>query len=76
MILRWLLAVVLSAITLWFLYLTAFNGWAAGGPPNTAQDKEIYLHRFYVFLSLSGVAFVPFVFLCVKNIRLMKKSKI
>lgn len=75
MIRRWLLAVVLLAATCWLLNLTAFNIWAAGGPPGTAQDKEIYLHRAYISLFLFGASFVSLVLLVVMNIRKMMKNR-
>lgn len=44
---RWLLAIVLLAVSLWTANLTLFNWWAAGGPPT--PNPQQYATRGNVF---------------------------
>jgi len=56
---------------LWFLYLTAFNYWAGGGPPT--PHPEIYRMRGNIF---SGIACVLFVALAVCLWILVRRKKV
>ncbi len=53
---RWCLAGLLCLLGLWALKLTAFNFWAAGGPPT--PHPEIYARRAWAFLAVTVCFFV------------------
>lgn len=55
---------------LWFLYLTAFNYWAGGGPPT--PHSEIYRMRGNIIF---GVACALFVALVVCLLILLRRMK-
>ena len=54
-----LTAFLLLLAFLWFLYLTAFNYWAAGGPPT--PYPEIYGMHGHIFFGIACLFFVAFV---------------
>ena len=54
----WLTSLLLLLAFLWFLYVTAFNYWAAGGPPT--QHPEIYRMRGNASLGIACVFLVAF----------------
>jgi hypothetical protein len=52
---RWLIVVVLLAVSLWTANLTLFNWWAAGGPP--MPNPEQYVMRGNVFAVVTLLLF-------------------
>ena len=54
----WLTTLLLLGALLWALYLTAFNYWAAGGPPT--PHPEIYRMYGNIFFEIACVLFVAF----------------
>jgi len=63
---------LLLLVFLWALYLTAFNYWAAGGPPT--PHPEIYRMRGEIFFGIACVLFVAFA-VCLWSLVLRKKSQ-
>jgi len=55
-IVRWLSALLLCLVGLWALNLTAFNFWAAGGPPT--PHPEIYERRGWLFFAVAIGCFI------------------
>ena len=51
-----MLLAALCIVTLWLLNLTAYNYWAAGGPPT--PRPELYRSRGNTFLVLSAISIV------------------
>lgn len=55
-VVRWLSAVLLCLAGLWALNLTAYNFWAAGGPPT--PHLEIYERRGWLFFAAATGCFI------------------
>ncbi len=55
---RWLLVVILLLGFLWFANLTAFNWWAAGGPPTPEPEKSRFIFCGNVSFGISCLLFV------------------
>jgi hypothetical protein len=63
---------LLLLVFLWALYLTAFNYWAAGGPPT--PHPEIYRMRGNIFFGIACVLFVAFA-VCLWSLVRRKKGQ-
>ena len=64
-VLRWLIVVVLLAVSLWTAKLTLYNWWAAGGPPTPYPEQ--YEMRGKVFAVTTLLFFASAVGLAVFN---------
>ena len=66
---RWIIFLVLIVAGLYFLNLTAFHFWAAGGPPTPHPEFHRKWGYIFFFVSIS-----IFIFSCVW-IRITRKKK-
>lgn len=71
--LRWLLVVVLIGGFCWFANLTAFNWWAAGGPPT--PHPEYFAGRGNLFAIVACLLLIAAIVLSVTNVRRMRASR-
>ena len=69
----WLATFLLLLAFLWFLYLTAFNYWAGGGPPT--PHPELYRMRANIFFEIACVLFVAFA-VCLWSLVRRKKDQL
>lgn len=53
---RWLGSLFSALVTVYFLYLTAYHVWAAGGPPTSRPDWHVKWSGIFLFAVLLSAA--------------------
>ena len=73
MIKRWIFALIMLILCIWFGKLTLGNLWLAGGPPTS--HAETYLKRADVFGVITVLFFLFFIVITILNIAKMTQQR-